>query len=83
MASALISSTTVCDENIRFRPAKRLSFEKLACKGLPEITMPPSNTLDSTATTISTPNTGSSVIRAWPKPITACSTMTPGSVTMR
>ncbi|MCY1537999.1 hypothetical protein D9M68_735200 [compost metagenome] len=83
MASALISSTTVCDENIRFSPAAGLSLEKLNCKGLPEMTMPPSSTLDRTATTASSPKIGSSTRRIWPKPSTARSTITPGSATMR
>ncbi|MNY36361.1 hypothetical protein D3C86_1708440 [compost metagenome] len=83
LASALISSTTVCDENMRFRPANRLSLEKFACRGLPEMMIPPSSTLDSTATTASNPKIGRITSSACPKPLTACSTITPGSVAMR
>lgn len=78
-----MSSTTVWAENIRLSPANRLSLEKFGDSGLPEMTIPPSSTLDSTAITASRPKIGRITISAWPKPLTACSTITPGSATTR
>ena len=58
---------------------ERAELEQIGCSGLPEITIPPSTTLDSTAITASRPKIGNRVISAWPKPCTACSIITPGS----
>ncbi|CFO07290.1 Uncharacterised protein [Bordetella pertussis] len=68
---------------MRLMPDQRLNFEKFGSSGLVEKTKPPSSTADSTATTASMPNMGSTVSSARPAPCTACSTITPGSCATR